>query len=185
LKAELEAAERKAREEREGKKEQVAADTIPRLELRPDEARLLGLKRKAPTEIPPPPPSAALDADDASSEEEETSSSSSSSGDDDDEDEEAALERELEKIRKEREEEKARREALEKQRRDAQALSSNPLIQLPGQQPPVDFVIKKKWYEDTVFRNQARGEPDNKKKRFINDTTRNDFHRKFLDKFIL
>jgi protein CWC15 len=45
--------------------------------------------------------------------------------------------------------------------------------------------IKRKWNDDVVFRNQARGESAGMKKRFINDTVRNDFHRRFLDKFIL
>ncbi len=40
-----------------------------------------------------------------------------------------------------------------------------------------------RWYDDVVFKNQARDEPD-QKKRFINDTTRNDFARKFLTKYI-
>jgi protein CWC15 len=34
-----------------------------------------------------------------------------------------------------------------------------------------------------VFKNQARDEPQ-LKKRFINDTIRNDFHRRFLNKYI-
>jgi len=34
-----------------------------------------------------------------------------------------------------------------------------------------------------VFKNQSRDEPKYEK-RFINDTTRNDFHRKFLDKYV-
>jgi protein CWC15 len=34
-----------------------------------------------------------------------------------------------------------------------------------------------------VFRNQARNVPE-QKKRFINDTIRNDFHKKFLNKYI-
>ena len=66
-------------------------------------------------------------------------------------------------------------------------LTSNPLLNQPGGGGGGggggDFTLKKKWYEDTVFRHQARGEPE-RKKRFINDTTRNDFHRKFLYKFI-
>ena len=40
-----------------------------------------------------------------------------------------------------------------------------------------------RWDDDVVFKNQARDEPQ-VKKRFINDTIRNDFHRKFLTKFI-
>lgn len=40
-----------------------------------------------------------------------------------------------------------------------------------------------RWYDDVVFKHQARNEPA-KKQRFINDTTRNDFHRKFLGKYV-
>jgi len=43
--------------------------------------------------------------------------------------------------------------------------------------------IKRRWNDDVVFRNQARDEPEHKK-RFINDTIRSDFHRSFLKKFI-
>lgn len=43
--------------------------------------------------------------------------------------------------------------------------------------------LKRKWNDDVVFRNQAKGEPE-VKKRFINDTIRNDFHKRFLNKFI-
>jgi protein CWC15 len=34
-----------------------------------------------------------------------------------------------------------------------------------------------------VFKNQTRGEPE-RKKRFVNDTIRSDFHRRFLNKYI-
>lgn len=43
-------------------------------------------------------------------------------------------------------------------------------------------VVKRRWNDDVVFKNQARDEPK-KKQRFINDTIRNDFHRNFLAKF--
>lgn len=43
--------------------------------------------------------------------------------------------------------------------------------------------LKRRWNDDVVFRNQAKDEPE-KKKRFINDTIRSDFHRSFLKKFI-
>lgn len=41
-----------------------------------------------------------------------------------------------------------------------------------------------RWYEDTVFKNQTKSEPKDKK-RFINDTVRSSFHKKFLNKYIL
>ena len=37
--------------------------------------------------------------------------------------------------------------------------------------------------DDVVFKGQARTEPETKK-RFVNDTIRNDFHRRFLTKYI-
>ncbi|GMH50321.1 hypothetical protein TrRE_jg8940, partial [Triparma retinervis] len=43
--------------------------------------------------------------------------------------------------------------------------------------------MKRKWNDDVVFRNQARGE-QKKEKRFVNDTVRNDFHRRFMSKFM-
>ena len=46
---------------------------------------------------------------------------------------------------------------------------------------PEDFSLKKKWYEDTVFRNQSRKE-EKLKKRFINDNVHSDFHYLFLGK---
>ena len=40
-----------------------------------------------------------------------------------------------------------------------------------------------RWYDDVVFKNQTKDEPK-PVKRFINDTTRNDFHKKFLNKYV-
>jgi protein CWC15 len=92
----------------------------------------------------------------------------------------------------------------ELEQKTREILSSNPLL-AKGEG---DFTIKKKygyhlkskqiereqnifcniifcrWYEDTVFKNQARVEERQSKKRFINDTTRNDFHIKFLRKYV-
>ncbi|EFN55587.1 hypothetical protein CHLNCDRAFT_134109 [Chlorella variabilis] len=45
------------------------------------------------------------------------------------------------------------------------------------------FALKRRWDDDVVFRNQTRGEPK-ATKRFINDTIRNDFHRRFLDRYV-
>ena len=46
-----------------------------------------------------------------------------------------------------------------------------------------DFSVKKKWWETTVFRNQAK-EDKKVDNTFINDSTRNAFHRKFMEKYI-
>lgn len=107
------------------------------------------------------------------------------SDDDDDEDEEAMLQAELAKIRSEKEAAKAKADAeaaaLEQSRMEDAALTGNPLLY---KEVDVDSVgkVKRRWNEDVVFRNQAK-EPE-QKKRFINDTVRNDFHKRFLNKFI-
>jgi len=119
------------------------------------------------------------DADDR--EEDDESDLDTSSDEDDDEDEEELLQRELEKIKQEREEARLKKEAEEAEAAEADAssaLSSNPLLD-----PNATAQVKRKWNDDVVFKNQARSEPD-VKKRFVNDTIRNDFHRKFLSKFM-
>jgi protein CWC15 len=54
---------------------------------------------------------------------------------------------------------------------------------LTQQQNQANSKMKRRWNDDVVFKNQARNEPE-VKKRFINDTIRNDFHRRFLNKYI-
>jgi len=92
--------------------------------------------------------------------------------------------RELEKIKKERVEDERKKqehqEQEEEEEKDNAIKFGNPLLEM-GQQS--SFNMKKRWYDDVVFKNQARDEPQ-KKKRFINDTIRSDFHRKFLSKYI-
>jgi len=44
------------------------------------------------------------------------------------------------------------------------------------------FVFR--WDDDVVFKNCARGDVDKKERRFINDTLRSDFHKKFMEKYI-
>ena len=120
------------------------------------------------------------DADDDVDDDDEDSSSDSS--DDDDDDDEADLLAELERIKAEREEERVAQEMEAAQDEDAakkmEVLHGNPLTR--GSE---SAVMKRRWDDDVVFKNQARGEPK-VKKRFINDTIRNDFHRKFLGKYI-
>ena len=117
--------------------------------------------------------------------EDDDSDLDSSDSDEDDEDdgdlEEEMLQRELEKIKKEREDARARKEAEEsesslRERSDA-AMASNPLMANKSAQ------VKRKWNDDVVFKNQARSEPE-VRKRFVNDTIRNDFHRRFLGKYM-
>ncbi|KAF2288979.1 hypothetical protein GH714_023217 [Hevea brasiliensis] len=89
---------------------------------------------------------------------------------------------ELERIKKERAEEKLRqdqqRAAEELKAKEEQLLRGNPLLN-----NPTSFNVKRRWDDDVVFKNQARGETKTPK-RFINDTIRNDFHRKFLQKYM-
>lgn len=124
-----------------------------------------------------------LDPDDES----DLDASDSDDDDSDDEDEEAALQAELAKIRAEREAAKAKAEAEaaaeEEERKEEAALMGNPLL-TGGEGSAASGRLKRRWNDDVVFRNQAKGEPDRNKKRFINDTVRNDFHKRFLDKFI-
>ena len=107
----------------------------------------------------------------------------SSDDDDDDDDDEEALQAELAKIRAEREEAKRKAEAEEAAEEEGKmeeaALMGNPLLSVGS----ASGKLKRRWKDDVVFRNQAKGEPEIKK-RFINDTVRNDFHKRFLSKFI-
>lgn len=112
------------------------------------------------------------DADD------EVPSGSEDDGQDEDTEE---LMRELQKIKKEREAaEEQQRQQQQKQdertRRD-EIMKGNPLLSNG------DFSLKRKWDDDTVFKNQARTAPK-QKLRFINDAVRSDFHRKFLNKYV-
>mmetsp|Transcript_29400 Transcript_29400/g.53947 ORF Transcript_29400/g.53947 Transcript_29400/m.53947 type:complete len:235 (-) Transcript_29400:389-1093(-) len=129
----------------------------------------------------------AADADDADPDD----SNDENDDDDDDEEEDRLLRLELERIKKERAEEAAKRAEEEAKRveeaKREEALRSNPLLanQASGNasDAEVSFGIKKRWYEDVVFRNQSRGEPK-AQKRFVNDTIRSDFHRRFLEKYV-
>ncbi|GBF95573.1 hypothetical protein Rsub_08554 [Raphidocelis subcapitata] len=131
----------------------------------------------------------AQDADDADA---DGSDGSSSSDDDDDEDDEAELMAELERIRGERAAEAERRAAEEEARREKEkeeALrTGNPLLAIAGGggasgSGGVDFGVKRRWDEDVVFKNTTRGEVK-AARRFINDTVRSDFHRRFLERYI-
>lgn len=113
----------------------------------------------------------------------DSSSNEDDDSDSDDEDEEAALQAELAKIRAEREAFKAKAdaeaEAEEETKLGEAALIGNPLLATGG----ASGKMKRRWNDDVVFKHQAADEPK-LKKRFINDTVRNDFHKRFLNKFI-
>ncbi|ORZ36272.1 Pre-mRNA-splicing factor Cwf15/Cwc15 [Catenaria anguillulae PL171] len=131
----------------------------------------------------------AISDSDASGSDSNDESSDDDDDSDDSEDETEQLMRELEKIKRERAEERERqereRQAKEEAEREEALLTSNPLLQLGGSSAArPDFTIKKRWDDDVVFKNQARASDEKPVKRFINDTIRSDFHRKFLNKYI-
>lgn len=101
---------------------------------------------------------------------------------DNDEDEEEELMRELEKIRRERVAEKALKERKSAEMDPHAVLAGNPLLYTESEIS--SFGAKRRWDDDVVFKNQAKGIDEKPQKRFINDTTRSDFHRRFMDKFI-
>lgn len=105
---------------------------------------------------------------------------------DESEDDDAELMRELENIRREKEEEKRKREMEADQRAEkerSQSFMDNPLLSSSSVASSSEYTVKRRWDDDVVFRNQARDEPK-EKKRFVNDTIRNDFHQKFMKKYI-
>lgn len=121
--------------------------------------------------------SRAIDADDSSSED------SASDSDSDSDDEDAELQRELARVRQEREarrkKEEAERAAAEEEAREKDIALGNPLLNKQ------DFTMKRRWDDDVVFKNQARGTDDKgKKKEFVNDLIRSDFHRRFMSKYV-
>ncbi|CEL01052.1 Putative Cwf15/Cwc15 cell cycle control family protein [Aspergillus calidoustus] len=117
-----------------------------------------------------------IDADSDGSEEE------SSEEESDDEDEAAELMRELEKIKKERlaqkEKEERERAAEEEEQREYDIARGNPLLN------PTELNMKRRWDDDVVFKNQARGTEDKRGKEFVNDLLRSDFHKKFMSKYV-
>uniref|UniRef100_A0A914HGF1 Uncharacterized protein n=1 Tax=Globodera rostochiensis TaxID=31243 RepID=A0A914HGF1_GLORO len=104
---------------------------------------------------------------------------------DDDSENEAELMAELERIRKERAAERASREAKEREEqeriREENILHGNPLLNPASS----EFKVKRRWDDDVVFKNCARGIDERKKTpSFINDAIRSEFHRKFMEKYI-
>lgn len=119
---------------------------------------------------------------DADSEEDDEDDSDDSSEDDSD-DEEAELQRELEKIKAERaakrQKEEEERAAAEQEEREKDIALGNPLLNKQN------FDMKRRWDDDVVFKNQARGtEEKGKKKEFVNDLLRSDFHKRFMGKYV-
>uniref|UniRef100_A0A7S2IZ34 Cwf15/Cwc15 cell cycle control protein n=1 Tax=Alexandrium andersonii TaxID=327968 RepID=A0A7S2IZ34_9DINO len=162
MREELERKEKKAKDERDGKEE------------RPVEKKE---EKRRPTAIQdnPFPEDADEDAPPSPSEKSEKEED-----DDDDEDTEELM-RELAKIKKERQEEEEREKELKAKQDDRskrdEVMQGNPLV------ASGNLSLKRKWDDDTVFKNQARTIPK-EKARFINDSVRSDFHRKFLNKYV-
>jgi protein CWC15 len=108
----------------------------------------------------------------------------SDSSESEDEDDTAALYAELAKIKAERATEKAKQEAeaaaKQQDEKDKQMAGGNPLLNTG----PKDFTVKRRWDDDVIFKNQARGVDNKPKNRFVNDMLRSDFHRKFLNKYV-
>ncbi|KAI6913012.1 hypothetical protein D0869_00317 [Hortaea werneckii] len=129
--------------------------------------------------------SKAIDADSDGS----SSSSDSEDEDDDEEDETAELMRELAKIKAERAEtaakEAAAKAAREESQREKDIALGNPLLNSQFEEAGGDYGVKRRWDDDVVFKNQARGtEERGKEKKFVNDLLRSDFHRRFMDKYV-
>ncbi|KAI9726402.1 MAG: complexed with cef1p [Cirrosporium novae-zelandiae] len=119
---------------------------------------------------------------DADSDGDDSDSSEEDSDEDDDEDETAELMRELEKIKRERAEQREKEERekaeAEAEKREQDIAMGNPLLN------PRDFTVKRRWDDDVIFKNQARGTESNKKKEFVNDLQRSEFHKRFLNKYV-
>jgi protein CWC15 len=105
-----------------------------------------------------------IDKDDT--DEDDDDDDDSDSDDDSVDDDEAELQRELERVRRERAEKREREEreraAAEEEQRERDIALGNPLLNKP------DFNIKRRWDDDVVFKNQARGADDKGKKEFVN-----------------
>uniref|UniRef100_A0A093XQ45 Pre-mRNA-splicing factor cwc15 n=1 Tax=Talaromyces marneffei PM1 TaxID=1077442 RepID=A0A093XQ45_TALMA len=136
-------------------------------------AKLKGVTDEVPAEPVPKLKHADSIGSDSDSSEEES---------DDEEDEAAELMRELEKIKRERQEQKEKeereREAKEQEQREYEIARGNPLLN------PQDFNIKRRWDDDVVFKNQARGSEVKRGPEFVNDLLRSDFHKRFMSKYV-
>jgi protein CWC15 len=95
------------------------------------------------------------------------------------EDEEELI-RELEKIKAE----KAAAAAAAQKIKEEEALNANPLLSTVA--GGSGGALKRQWYQDTVFSNTRKSAPGvpPEKKQNINDSIRNESHKKFLRKYI-
>ncbi|CAK9299402.1 unnamed protein product [Gordionus sp. m RMFG-2023] len=124
-----------------------------------------------------------LDADDPIEEDDDDIENRSN---DDEEEEMAELMAELQRIKKERAFDNAKKEMetkVEQEKiRTENILSGNPLLNTQVTAP--GFKVKRRWDDDVVFKNCAKGDITTKPKQFINDIVRSDFHRRFMEKYI-
>ena len=128
----------------------------------------------------------------SASESQSNAASSSSSEDESDSDDEAALRRELERIKAERaaarQKEEAAKAAKEQEEREYDIARGNPLLNGDGGGGGSrDYGVRRRWDDDVVFKNQARGTEEREKRRgkdFVNDLLRSDFHRRFMGKYV-
>lgn len=126
---------------------------------------------------------------DADSDAASDASSEESDSDDDEEDETAQLMAELAKIKAERAEAAAKAAAEQAKKdevqREKDIALGNPLLNGSAGSGGAEYGVKRRWDDDVVFKNQARGtEERGKEKRFVNDLLRSDFHRRFMDKYV-
>eukprot|EP01017_Pseudomicrothorax_dubius_P015126 TRINITY_DN1756_c0_g3_i1.p1 TRINITY_DN1756_c0_g3~~TRINITY_DN1756_c0_g3_i1.p1 ORF type:complete len:247 (-),score=73.56 TRINITY_DN1756_c0_g3_i1:73-813(-) len=179
FKAELQARERELKETKNRLEGRPSLEPEPRPAL--DEPPLTKKPKLDEDEEEQNPFPQDKDDSDFVNQSEEKESSDDEESDDDSDNE--LLRMEFERIKKEREEEEKRksreRQAELGKLREMEVMRNNPLLD-----PSSDYSLQKKWFEDTVFKNQARSEPKDRR-RFINDTVRSDFHKKFLNKYIL
>ncbi|KAH7699342.1 CWC15 protein [Aphelenchoides avenae] len=163
------------RELEEREQEGSSKDRDRRRESRDSESASLTPAAKKPKVDAPP--TAALDADDPLDE-------LDTDEDDDDSDDDAELMAELERIKKERAAERAIKEEREREEQERiraeNILHGNPLLA-----PEPDFKVKRRWDDDVVFKNCAKGVDERKKEQhFINDAIRSEFHKRFMEKYI-
>ena len=128
---------------------------------------------------------------DSNDDNEEEDDNDSSDYDSDSSDDDAAFLRlEMERIKREKEEKKIREE--EERRKEEEEAKMEAMLKATNQSDSLEVnltrfgssQVKRKWRDDAIFTNQASDEPDEKKKRFINDPIRSDFHKSFLKKYV-
>jgi len=123
------------------------------------------------------------------------SSSDESEEEDSDEDDTEELMAELAKIKRERAEEEAKKAQEQKENAERakteKQIHGNPLIDIANKlsgdgdgEGSSDMVqVKRRWDDDVIFKNCAKSEEHKEEKRFVNDTLRSDFHRRFIERY--